>query len=114
MGGLEDRIRRLEDEAAREDAPTWQEYQAAKDRQWVRALLSALAKTTYARRVGDYKPERHLSKETLAVLEGDCEEQRQRDPDVIARYEDAHGVHYDRDVLAEKARQKRRDVGHSK
>ena len=28
-------------------------------------------------------------------------------------YEDAHGVCYDRDALAEKARQKLSDVGHS-
>jgi hypothetical protein len=72
----------------------------------VRTLLSAFAKIP-----GEYKPERHLSKETLAVLEGDTEEQHQRDRDVIARYEDAHGVRYDRDARAEKSRQKLSDVG---
>ena len=46
-----------------------------------------------------------LSKETLAVLEGDAEEQRQRDRDIIVRY--------DRDALAEKARLRLRDVGHT-
>jgi hypothetical protein len=74
----------------------------------VRTLLSAFAKIP-----GEYKPECHLSKETLAVLEGDTEEQHQRDRDVIARYEDAHGVRYDRDALAEKARLRIREVGRS-
>ena len=106
MGGLEDRIRRLEDESSRAGIPSWQEYQSAKDRQWVRTLISAFAKMP-----SGYKPERHLSKETLAVLEGDTEEQRQRDRDIIARYEDAHGVRYDRDDLAEKARLRLREVG---
>jgi hypothetical protein len=45
------------------------------------------------------------------VLEGDNEEQRQRDRDIIVRYEDAHGVHYDWDALAEKAQLRLRDVG---
>jgi hypothetical protein len=93
--------------------PSWQKYQSAKDRQWVRSILSALAKTPYARRAGNYKPERHLTKETLAVLEGDTEEQRKRDRDIIVRYEDAHGVRYERDVLAEKARLRLREVGRS-
>ena len=67
----------------------------------------------YARRVGDYKPERHLSKENRALIEGDTEEQRKGDHNVIARYEAAHEVHYDLDVPADKARQKLRDVGRS-
>ena len=62
---------------------------------------------------GEERPERRLSKEDRALLEGDTEEQRQRDRDVIARYEEAHGVHYDLDALAEKARQKLREVGRS-
>jgi hypothetical protein len=108
MGGLEDRIRRLENESSRAGTPSWQEYQSAKNRQWVRTLLSAFAKIP-----GGYKPERHLSKETFAVLEGDTEEQRKGDCDVIVRYEAAHEVHYDLDALADKARQKLRDVGRS-
>ena len=45
------------------------------------------------------------------MIEGDTEEQRKRDRDIIVRYEDAHGVRYDLDALAVQARQKLRDVG---
>lgn len=110
MGGLEDRLRRLETEAARAGVPGWQEYEAARNRERARVLLSAYV----TKMPGEHKPGRHLSKETLAPLEGDTEEQRQRDRDVIARYEEAHGVRYNLDSLAEKARQKLREVGRSK
>ena len=64
--------------------------------------------------VGEERPERRLSKkENRALLEGDTEEQRQRDRDIIVRYEDAHSVRYDRDSLAEKARLRLREVGRS-
>jgi hypothetical protein len=72
----------------------------------VRTLLSAFAKIP-----GGYKPERHLSKQNRALIEGDTEEQRKRDRDIIVRYEDEHGVRYDRDSLAEKARLRLREVG---
>jgi hypothetical protein len=109
MGGLEDRLRRLEDESSRAGIPSWAEYESARNRHWVRTLLSAFAKIP-----GDYKPERRLSKENRALLEGDTEERRQRDHDTIVRYEDAHGVGHDRDALAEKARLRLRGVGRTK
>ena len=108
MGGLEDRLRRLEKEAARASVPGWQEYEAARDRERARVLLSAFSKMP-----GEHKPERRLSEEDRALLEGDSEEQRQRDRDVIARYEEAHGVHYDLDALAEKAKVMLMEVGRS-
>ena len=43
----------------------------------------------------------------------DTEEQKAKDADVIHRYEEANGMHYDLDALAERARQKLRVVGHS-
>jgi len=108
MGGLEDRIRHLENEASRADVPSWQEYQAAKSREKVRTLLSA-----YSKLPGEERSGRHLSEKDRALLEGDTEEQRKGDRDVIARYEEAHGVHYDLDALAEKSRQKLSEVGRS-
>ena len=44
MGGLDNRIRRLEDKASRADVPGWQEYEAARNRERARVLLSAFAK----------------------------------------------------------------------
>jgi hypothetical protein len=87
--------------------PSWQEYQAAKNRQWVRSILSAFS------RMPSHKGRPTLSEENRALLEGDNEEQRKRDRDIIVRYEDAHGVGHDRDALAEKARLRLRDVGRS-
>ena len=54
-----------------------------------------------------------LSEQNRALIEGDTEEQHKTDRDIIVRYEDAHGVRYDRDALAEKARLRLRDVGRS-
>jgi len=108
MGGLEDRLRRLEKEAARAGVPGWKEYEAASDRERVRTLMSAFSKM-----LGKHNPERRHSEQDRALLEGDTEEQRQRDRDVIAWYEEAHGVQHDPDALAEKARQRLRDVGRS-
>ena len=99
MGGLDNRIRRLEDKASRADVPGWQEYEAARNRERARVLLSAFAKMP-----GEHKPERHRSEQDRRFLARDTEEQRKQDAEVIARYEEAHGVHYDLDVLAEKAR----------
>ncbi len=99
--------RRLENEAARAGIPSWAEYESARNRQWVRTLLSAFS------RMPPHKGRPTLSKENRALIEGDTEEQRKRDRDIIVRYEDAHGVHYDRDDLAEKARLWLRDVGRS-
>jgi type II secretory pathway component PulJ len=64
-------------------------------------------------RMEGYKGRPTLSKENLALIEGDTEERRKQNRDIIVRYEDAHGVHYDRDSLAEKARLRLRDVGRS-
>jgi type II secretory pathway component PulJ len=107
MGGLEDRIRRLENESSRAGTPSWHEYQAAKNRQWVRTLLSAFS------RMEGYKGRPTLSEDNRALIEGDTEERRKPDRDIIVRYEDAHGVRYDRDALAEKARLRLREVGHT-
>ena len=107
MGSLEDRIRRLENEASHADVPSWHEYESARNRQWVRSILSSFSK------MPPYKGRPTLSEENRALIEGDTEEQRQRDRDIIVRYEDAHGVHYDRGSLAEKARLRLRDVGRS-
>ena len=76
---------------------------------WVRTLLSALSKMSDER-----WPERPtLSKENRALLEGDTEEQRKTDRDIIVRFEEAHDVRHDLDELAEKARLRLREVGRS-
>lgn len=108
MGGLEDRLRRLENEAARAGVPSWAEYEGARTRQWARIMLLAFSKMP-----GEERSRQRLSKENRALLEGDTEEQRKGDSDVIARYEEAHGVSYDLDAIAEQARQKLREVGRS-
>ena len=107
MGSLDDRIRRLEDESSRAGIPSWQEYQSAKNRQWVRIVQSAFS------RMPSHKGRPTLSKDNRPLIEGDTKEQRKRDRDIIVRYEDAHGVRYDRDSLAEKARLRLREVGRS-
>ena len=85
--------------------PSWYEYESARNRQWARSILSAFS------RMPPHKGRPTLSEENRALIEGDTEEQRKRDRDIIVRYEDAHGVRYDLDALAEQARQKLRDVG---
>jgi hypothetical protein len=107
MGGLEDRLRRLEDESSRAGIPSWTEYQSARDRHWVRTLMSAFAK------MPSHLGRATLSEENRALLDGDTEERRKSDRDIIVRYEDAHGVRHDHDSLAEKARLRLRDVGRS-
>ena len=107
MGSLEDRIRRLENEASHADVPSWHEYESARNRQWVRSILSSFSK------MPPHKGRPTLSEENRALLEGDTEEQRKHDLDVIVRHEDAHDVRYDQDSLAEKARLRLREVGRS-
>lgn len=107
--GLHDRLRRLEAHAERRSVPTWAEYWPAAQRERARNLDSAFCKLA---NIGGGDP-RPFFKEDRALLEGDTEEQRKQDRDVIARYEEGYGVHYDLDVLAEKARQQLREVGHS-
>lgn len=67
----------------------------------------------FSKMSGEERSRRRLSKENRALLESDTEEQKAEDRDVIARYEEVHGVSYDLDALAEQARQKLREVGHS-
>ena len=105
---LHDRLRRLEARVKRKSAPTQAEYDSARNHQRVRTLLSAFFKM-----LGEERSRRRLSEKDRALLEGDSEEQHKQDRDVIARYEEAHGVHYDLDTLAEQARQKLREVGRS-
>ncbi len=78
------RITRLERRQQAKAAPSWHEYQSAKNRQWVRSVLSAFS------RMPRHKGRPTLSKENRALIEGDTEEQRKRDRDIIARYEDGH------------------------
>ena len=101
------RITRLERRVGAKDVPGWHEYESARNRQWVRSILSSFSK------MPSHKGRPTLSKENRALIEGDTEEQHKRDLDVIVRYEDAHGVRYDRNSLAEKARQRLREVGRS-
>ena len=99
------RIARLERQAGVKDVPSWHEYESARNRQWVRSILSSFSK------MPPHKGRPTLSEENRALIEGDTEEQRKRDRDIIVRYEDAHGVRHDRDELAEKARLRLREVG---
>ena len=101
------RITRLERRAGAKAAPSWHEYESARNRQWVRSVLSAFS------RMPSHKGRPTLSEENRALIEDDTEEQRKRDRDIIVRYEDAHGVRYDRDSLADKARVRLREVGRS-
>jgi len=101
---LNDRVRKLEARAERQDTLTWAEYHQASERERVRVLKSAYSK------LGDDVPGRLLSDEHRALLDGDTPEQQAQDRNVIERYHAAHGAP-DLRAASEEARQKLRAVG---
>ncbi len=96
----------MEKKAACTNVPTWGEYEEAADRERVRVLESA-----YAKMLGEEDPRQPLSEEERGLLVGDTPEQRERDADIIRRYQEVHSVGADLDALAEKAYQKLGGVG---
>ena len=87
MGGLEDRLRRLEAHAERKNVPAWTEYWPAAQRERARNLDSAFRKLA-DNGSGDPRP---LSEEDPRLLANDTEEQKAKDADVIRRYKEVHG-----------------------
>ncbi len=87
--GLRERLRRLELEAERVDAPTWDEYWAAARRERARRLAAIYERLD---RIGGSPatPPGQCSREALLV--GDTLERAEADRRTVARWEEAHGA----------------------
>ena len=94
MHSLEARLSRLEERAKRRNnrAPSLAEYLDASFRQRTRCLYNAKLRLYRNMDGGEEKLRQQLSDHDRDTLESDTEEQREKDVDVLRRYERAHGT----------------------
>ncbi len=89
MSRLRDWLRRLEREAERSDAPTWEEYWAAARRERARRLGAAYGRLA---QVGG-SPATHPGRDGReSLLEGDAPERAEADQRTVGAWEKAHGL----------------------
>ncbi len=87
--GLKERLRRLEREAERAEAPTWNEYWPAARRETARRLRGVYDRL--ARLGGDSSAPHPARDNQDTLLAGDTPERAEADRRVVERWERAHG-----------------------